>query len=235
MATPHLLLDHIVGSQTNKETTANAGFDALDNAINDDLAITITGDYVLTDALLRGSVFFRLTGTPGAPFVFSLPTGQNRLFCIFNLSDSTALVEVFNSGTDVVEIAPGTGRVLFTDGSDLYALGGTGTGGAAGGGSDISVSTVTDVSYLMSDADFAGGIVLSYTGGFNSTFYIDSGLTGTQPVTIVQAGDSTVTFEEGSGVALLEVDGQLTTRGKGAVVQIIPLGSDTYVVVGATG
>lgn len=227
MATPNLNLDHIVGSQNNKETTANAAFDGLDNAMNSLLQKSAAaGDVLLTAAEFRGCQLIRVYGTLGAGFTLSLPASIKKLFSVFNATGQAMTIECASAASTGVSLAANSAGIFYTDGDEITTLGAQSTSG-----SGVSISTVT-ASRNLTDADLAGNVILNYTGASNGTISIESGLTGTEPVTLLQNSDKTVTFHEGSGVALISAGGLLTTNGLGSAVQIIPLGSDTYFLIG---
>ena len=131
MSSPQLGVTHITEAQENKETTANAAFDQLDNACNALLSVAISGDTEISGANFTNNFFFRLTGTPGTAFTVSVPVSE-RFFAVQNLTDSDATIEALNAGTDAVTISAGASRVLFCDGSDITPFGAESSGGGGG-------------------------------------------------------------------------------------------------------
>lgn len=95
----------------------------------------------------------------------------------------------------------------------------------------VPTNTVTNVasSRNMTDGDFAGGQVLE---GDGITLTIPSGLSGTEPCTVIQDGSTAVTIAAGGGVTIHSKGGLLDTNGQYAALSIIPKGSDVYYVVG---
>ena len=132
MATPNLNITHIAVSQNNKETTANVAFDDLDNAMNASLDKAVTGDVVLTDAELREAFAIRLTGTLGSNFTLVIPDAISRFFAVINNTNRTCTIEVESAGSQGEDLLTAVSGVFYTDGAEIYSLGG---GGAGGGGS----------------------------------------------------------------------------------------------------
>lgn len=228
MASPNLNLTHVTANQNNKETTVNAAVDGLDNAMNGLLNLAVTGNTTLTSAQFRGAYIFILNGSPAAAFAFNVAADIKRAFAVVNLTNRQALIGVSGGGSDSVALASGASGIFYSDDDDITQIG-SGSGAAAASG--ISITSFS-ASRSMTDADLAGNVVLRYTGGSAANLYIESSLSGTEPVTLIQTGAGQVTIVEGSGVSFIEPDGLLKTRKAGSVVQIIPLGSDTYVLVG---
>ena len=84
-ATPNLAIAHILQNQAQKEVTANAALDALDQALTDALAVDCAagGTVTLAAADFTARVFFSLTGAPAAAFTLSI-SATKRLFAVAN-------------------------------------------------------------------------------------------------------------------------------------------------------
>ena len=119
---PNLGITHLASNQNQPEVTVNAGIDALDNAMNREFLITVTGDVVIAAADFNANYRFVLTGSPSADFFVTLPQNQ-RAFSIQNDTSKVATVETANTAGNSVEVQPYSGAVMQTDGSDVIVEG----------------------------------------------------------------------------------------------------------------
>ena len=82
MSTPNLAIEHILQSQAQKEVTANAAFDALDQAIAGLLEVNVSAGGTITpdpaDALT--CKLLRLTGTLAADAEVVVPSNKKPYF-----------------------------------------------------------------------------------------------------------------------------------------------------------
>ena len=272
MTTPNLNIDHIAEGQTNKETTANAAFDALDGSMNSVLELAITGDVVLTTIQFRGNQLFHLTGTPGSPFYLTVPGDIKKAFSIFNATDADVLIELEDATSDASTVAAGSSAILHSIGTAIFDVGGgTGSGGGSGGttitiedeggtvtaptrinfvGSGVNASENSDGTvdilipggrpttiieetgdFTLTDAHLAGNVIIEANSAGAISVFIETGLTGIEPVTIIQAGAGTVTVVDDSAVSLVGKSGASTT-GREAAFSIVPRGSDNFRLIG---
>ena len=82
--TPNLLLSHIVASQSQKEVTANAALDGLDQALCQPTTIAMSdANLALTDAQMLGNMFLSFTGTLTAVRTITVPV-HTKLILIEN-------------------------------------------------------------------------------------------------------------------------------------------------------
>jgi hypothetical protein len=276
MATPNLNLDHIEEGQTNKETTANAAFDGLDNAMNRVLEVAITGDVNLTEAQFRGNYLFLFTGTPGVDFSVTVPASISRQFSVANTTGNVAFIEFEDAASDAQSVASGATATFATNGTALYSLatgetggGGSGAQGAlqvenegiglgatdvlnftgagvtasensdgtvdvvipGGGGSSSTTITELTADFEITNTHLAGNVILEVNNGTDVFCFLEAGLTGTEPVTIIQTGGGQVIFTDASGVSILAAGGS-KTRERYSAVTVIPRGSDEFFLVG---
>lgn len=101
-----------------------------------------------------------------------------------------------------------------------------------GGGGTLTITPVSGQSYTVTNADLAGGKGVSMTGGPGKKIVVPPGLTGTQPLLIVNLGTGQTLFEAGTGVTLGAADDRTALRVTYSTATLIPLGSNTYVLVG---
>jgi hypothetical protein len=96
---------------------------------------------------------------------------------------------------------------------------------------DITTSTVSS-SRDLTNTDFSGGKTLLVDSGSAVALNIPSGLTRTSPVLIVRQGTGTVTVTAGGGVTLNSADGNVALRVRYSSASIIPVGTNSYILVG---
>lgn len=172
MATPNLNLDHIVGAQNNKEVTANAAFDGLDNAMNTVLEIAVTGSTFLTPAQLRSNAVFRLTGTPGSNFELEIPVDVMRAFSIANDTDSEATIVLADTGGATYSILAGGTGSFSTDGVLLFRFAAV----ASGGGGTVDVQDDGAGTFTPDTLNFTGGgVTVTNAGSGVATIDIPGG------------------------------------------------------------
>ena len=210
MPTPQLNIPHVTGSQNNKETTINAGLDALDNAMNKVSVLTITGNRTLTASELRGAGIFELTGTP-SDFTLTIPPSIDRTFIIANLTGASCLIKTSGSAEPAIVLATSTIGSLYSDGTD------TKTVASGGGGGAVSVSV--DGSLLLAETtgfNFLGGTVFDNSDG---SVDIDlSGTGGTSTTQSVEAASRDIDNSDLIGGVILKASSG------GAVVFTVPSG-----------
>lgn len=86
--------------------------------------------------------------------------------------------------------------------------------------------------YTLTDDDLSGNRILEFNSASPVNVVIESGLTGVEPVTIVQTGAGQVSVDEGSGVSLHGAEGLVSTRVQWSALSVIPRGGDSYLVIG---
>lgn len=125
-ATPYLAIAYIAASQNQKEVTANAAFEALDNAQNAELVVPITNaGLTLTRAQTQAAFFFDFTGALTAGANVILPA-SNRLLAVRNGTTGGESLTVFVSASPAgasVVIAGGVCLLLYCDGVNVYKVG----------------------------------------------------------------------------------------------------------------
>jgi hypothetical protein len=113
VSTPNLSIPHILQSQAQKEVTANAACDRLDEALNDRATIDVSaGNTTLSAEDFRRNVLLVLTGAPAAALDLMVPTSK-RLFIVENDSGQDVTVTT-GAGTQVV-LTGGQRRLLYGD------------------------------------------------------------------------------------------------------------------------
>jgi hypothetical protein len=120
--TPNLLLSHIVASQSQKEVTANAALDGLDQALCQPSIIAMTdANLTLTDAQMLGNMFLSITGTLTAARTITVPAHPKLILIENDTTGGFALNVQLPSGT-AIAFNSGDLKLLYCDGSTLRTV-----------------------------------------------------------------------------------------------------------------
>ena len=144
-----------------------------------------------------------------------------------------------HTGTyDVYRKASGTwsvvGNIKGADGTN-GTNGTNGTDGIDGidgaDGSDFPAMTVSTkaAAYTAVTGDFAGNVLLKMTSASAVNLTINTGLTGTEPLQVLQYGAGQITI---NGTATRRHAIGAKTRAQYSLLSIIPIGTDEYLIVG---
>jgi len=134
MPSPNLAVTHVAAAQNQKEVTINDAVDALDNAMNRALSLSMAdANVTLTSTQANRNGLVVLTGTLTAARVLTLPANHRRL-AIRNATGGGQEVRAkyAGSGAEVI-IVPGATVLVQGNGSDLF-----GVGGGAGALNDLT-------------------------------------------------------------------------------------------------
>lgn len=123
MPSPHLSIPHVQESQAQKHVTINEAIDALDKAMQAELAHADTVSFDITAAEFTENFHHRLTGAFGADITVSVPATK-RFFAVSNESGGgfNGIVQVTGGGGASVTVADGARRLLYADGTDVLAF-----------------------------------------------------------------------------------------------------------------
>jgi len=156
-------------------------------------------------------------------------------------------VQAWDTGLDdIAGIVPVAGDILYHNGANWVDLplgttlqvlrtnaGATAPEWFAADGVYAPVETVTEdtsTTRTLTSADFGGGVIISANNALAITYTLNTGLTGTKTLTVIQRGAGAITF---SGTAtIISKDSNVLTNGQGVAVSLIPLGSDVYSLIG---
>jgi hypothetical protein len=172
MATPNLNITEVTESQNQKHITINDGLTKLDEATQDTITFTITGNTTVTATEYTENFAHILGGTPAGAFDFDVPATK-RTFAVINNSGQTATVQVTGGGGANVAVANSENYILYCDGTDVLAI----AGGAAGGGiSGVAVEEEgSEVIATATRFDFKGiGVTAADDGGGQAGITIDA-------------------------------------------------------------
>lgn len=102
---------------------------------------------------------------------------------------------------------------------------------APSGSSGVSHVSQT-ASFSIDNTMLVGGVVIMATSASAIVVTVPSGLTGTEPVTVIRDGAGAVSFTA-SGTTILSADGMLDLRVQYSSAMLMPTGAaDTYYLVG---
>ena len=156
MATDNLQITDVAEAQSDKVTTINLNTQALEDAFTENVALTVTGDFTLTDADFNGNVYLDLGGTPVGAFTLALPA-RKRFLIIDNGTGQTATIEVDPAGDGAdgttVDVEDGNIILVYADGANVTQV------GAASGGGGGSLEVQDDAVQVL-----AAATVLNFTG-----------------------------------------------------------------------
>lgn len=169
--TPNLAIAHILPSQAQKEVTANAAFNALDQAQAGLLVLNLSagGPIIAEPAAALSCKLLRLTGTLTAAAELVLPANRKPYF-VHNATTGGFAVTVRTAAGSGVAIDSGADntRIVYCDGSEILAIGASPS--AATGPYDLGL-------YLPGQPE-AGAVLLQYVAP--RSFTLPAGLTGSQ-------------------------------------------------------
>jgi len=125
LSTPNLAIPHILQSQAQKEVTANAAFDALDQAIAGLLEVDVSAGGTITvdpPAALKCKML-RLTGTLAAAAEVVVPNNGKPYFVHNATAGGFAVTVRTAAGAGVlIGSAPDNTAVVYCDGTDVLAI-----------------------------------------------------------------------------------------------------------------
>lgn len=129
---PYTGVEHIEPNQSQKEVTANDGFDRLSNFVAETLGVTVSGNTSITEDEFQQAVRLDLGGAPGSGFDLDLPSAVKKIFVVNNDTGQTATVGVSGSAGATVNVSTGSQFLLYTDGTDVISLSSNSAGTLAG-------------------------------------------------------------------------------------------------------
>jgi hypothetical protein len=149
--TPNLLIDHIAANQSQKEVTANAAFDALDQALCQPSSIAIAdANLTLTDAQMLGMLSAKFTGTLTAARTVTAPA-HAKLLLVENGTTGGFAVNVKTPSGSPIAVNSNDRKLLYCDGTTFKIVAET---SSAGNPYDIGAS--------LTGQPASGAIILRY-------------------------------------------------------------------------
>lgn len=196
---PNLLLDHIAASQAQKEVTANAAFDGLDQALCGILVKAMAdADTTLSSAEFLTAMYLRLTGTLTAPRNLVVPASC-KPFMVENATTGGFAVTVKTAGGTGVTVNAGLRKLLYDDSMNVLLV------------AEASVNAPYDVGGSLAGQPGAGATILRYP--LPRPVRFPAGLPGSKGVvgTAPSAGVSFSLKKNGVQFATMSFAGSATT------------------------
>ncbi|WNL50659.1 hypothetical protein RPALISO_70 [Ruegeria phage RpAliso] len=106
-----------------------------------------------------------------------------------------------------------------------------GPAGADGAGT-LVLSEDTAADHAVTNADLLGNQFLKLNYPTAQTVTVTAGLTGTEPLTVVQTGSGQVTFVPDAGVTINSAGGLLSLRAQYSSATLVPDGADNFYLIG---
>ncbi len=95
----------------------------------------------------------------------------------------------------------------------------------------VIIKNFTD-DYDLTDEDMAGSVYIRMNKATAIAVNIPAGLAGSEPVHFTQTGVGTMSVVAGVGVTIQSTDGWINARTRYSNLTLIPLGSDSYDLIG---
>ena len=135
----------------------------------------------------------------------------------------------FGNGETISNATDGTVAITATNTTVSGSLSGSGT--ISGFDANLNAQTGTTYTIVASD----NGKVVSLDNGSAITVTINTGLGDGFNCLLVQKGAGQVTISAGGGVTIVNRSSETKTAGQYAIVSVINIGSEAYVLSGDTG
>ncbi|AWY09387.1 hypothetical protein vBRpoPV13_30 [Ruegeria phage vB_RpoP-V13] len=203
--------------------------------ITNGIAMTTGNRYLITFVRTDGST----TSALGIPFSGTTATDENGNLSWRNAIRDTVLDYAVSDVVPAYVSTTPVGMRFYTVDNEFLTILTTGPAGADGAdGADglsaaISIVEETTTARVASNGDLAGSVLVEMNNAGAQTYTVNSGLTGTEPVTLIQKGAGAVTVVAGASVTINSLDGNLKLAGQYASATLIPSGTDNYYLVGA--
>jgi hypothetical protein len=215
LSTPNLAIPHILQSQAQKEVTANAAFDALDQAIAGLLEVDVSagGTITVDAAVARKCKMLRLTGTLAADAEVVVPDNRKPYFVHNATAGGFAVTVRTAAGAGVlIGSAPDNTAVVYCDGTDVLAI------------SSIVAGPYDPAMFIA--GTHAGGALMAQIV-FPRTATFPAGFAGSQAYAEVPATASTTLDVQQSGTGIGSI-----TFGAGSSTASFSLATDTVFAPG---
>lgn len=179
---------------------------------------------LLLSAITQGSVTSRSSALPGSPT-------QGMRYIVQDTDPTNPNKIAVRDNGAWVYFAPLVGWSIYvTDESSYVRYNGSAWVSATG---VVPITLEEELAdYVLTDSDLAGNVIKKLNQAGANTVTVNSGLTGTEPVMLVQQGLGQTTVVAGSGVTIRSADAALKLRTRYSGATLIPDGADTYLLVG---
>lgn len=176
---------------------------------NDSIQVVAEVRNVGGDVLYAGSIILNTSGVANVPTSTLIPSHPSqdhiRLRVILTRVTGTNL----NAGIDNITL------------SKYVAL-----------NSEINVVEDVTTARVAANADFTGRVIVDMNNAAANTYTVNTGLTVTEPVTIVQKGAGQTTIVAGAGVTIQSAGGLMASASQYSHMVLTPRGADVYYLAG---
>lgn len=229
--TPNLDIPLVETQQLQPEVTMNTAIVRFEDAITETLDVECDdGTNVVSGEAVRENVHLRLTaGSVTAAYAVELPAIK-RLLIVTNDSGEAATIVCADAGSGAAEaeVADGTTRFVYCDGTQVF-----GTTAEATGGGSLSINAQTGTSYTLALADAGALVTLDNASPIALTVPDDGDVAfpvGTS-ILLAQIGAGQVTVTEDTSVTVVTPE-TLKLRKQGAQAALVKVASDTWLLDG---
>lgn len=186
----------------------------------------------MDENLLRLGIFTQLVADTFEESVPSDSPGDGAIRIVTGSTD-TGHVYVRDDGA-WIDYAPVEGMLAYvTDEDQHYKFDGSAWVRLVPEPTETAISLADETAdFNVADADLDGRTIKTCDSSNSITVTVPSGLTGTEPLTIVRMGTGELSVTEGSGVTINSADGNLSARAQYSSMTLIPLGADEFLLIG---
>jgi len=214
-----------------ERTLPNMGLSAFWDLGDNTYKAEMDKNLLVLSVMAQGAIASRLASAPGSPTNGDVHVATTDWGATLSAAD----VVVIRDDDAWVEVAPQEGWRVYDQATDelLTFDGSAWQSPAAGGASGLTIVTDSATDRVVSSGDLDGNTLIQRSNASAQTVTVNSGLTGTEPVTIVPTGAGTLTIVAGASVTINSAGGLLDVSAQYASVTLIPQGSDSYLLIGA--
>lgn len=192
-----------------------------------------TGSYGHVDGGVGSDVTMYIWDADDSIYVAASGSGSETEASIKTKYEANANTNAFTDTEKAKLEGVESGATADQTGTEIVAAINTELGGSAWQSGSAGVSITTQAaSFTLSDGQLAGNQVIKTNNASPNTVTVPSGLTGTQPVIIIQMGAGQTTIAAGAGVTINSAGGLLALRAQWSSATLIPDGTDTFILIG---
>jgi hypothetical protein len=202
--TTNLDITHLADGETNKYVRVNEGFEAVDAAMTESLAVSVSsGNATVTEAQAQRAQHIVVSGASSAGRTITLPAMKRQL-SIESAAGNAEDID-FVRGTATITLAPGESGWVRLDGTTngMSAIGNLGTGGGITGidieDNGTPVATATTLDFVGASLNDAGGGVVQVGFAATDPLFVSGEGFATDAVAQINFTDDFDITDEGGG------------------------------------